>query len=480
MKNNRILAIAINDYDNAELNKIQNCEKDVTELIQVLTTRYSFEDVDFIHEKKDTTRKALYNKLQEYFINRFDDENVLLIYAGHGQYNPKLETAYWQPSDCDPTDSSSWLSITDIMTFVKASKAFHISIISDSCFSGAMFETSRGGGINAFETKKSRLALTSGSIETVSDGKKDQLSPFAKSLISELNENKNDELPFSILGNNILMQFNENKSQTPMFGPLNDVGHQGGSFVFKLKKEKEQIEYTNKFLKKRMSNLFIQVSDKHLEIIEDLKPIHEEKVSVVKNQQYEKAAELRDKEKELEYKIYNTCPDYLDSFYLPMGFDNKTVKKASELDASIEKFNKAKKKEPLSIEKEIERITKELLEKGDEVTEERKEWIMEMAEFIATLQTPKNPTLELLRNCKDIFVTSYKINVMNIYKSILEIKATSKSEYLENKTKSLKDIIIKIYKFEVQLLIRGTSNDFDELISMKELDMEIINWIRNK
>lgn len=480
MKNNRILAIAINNYDDAELNKIQNCEKDVTELIQVLTTRYSFEDVDFIHEKEDTTRKALYNKLQEYFVNRFDDENVLLIYAGHGQYNPELETAYWQPSDSDPKDSSSWLSITDIMTFIKASKAFHISVISDSCFSGAMFETSRGGGINAFETKKSRLALTSGSVETVSDGKKDQLSPFAKSLIYELNENVNDELPFSMLGNNILMHFNENKSQTPMFGPLNDVGHQGGSFVFKLKKEREQIEYTNQFLKERMSNLFIQVSDEHLEIIEKLKPIHEEKVNVVKNQQYEKAAALRDKEKELEQKIYDTSSKYIDSFFLPMEFDKETQKKSYELDMSIEKYKGAKKNEPESIEEQKERMTKEFLEKGEEFTTERKERIIQLAEFLISFKTPKNPAIELFRNSKDIFADSYKKNVLNIYKSIIEIKATSKSEYLENKTNDFKEILLKIYKFEIQLLVRGTLNDFDELISLKELDMNIINWIRNK
>lgn len=480
MKNNRILAIAINDYNDAGLNKVQNCHKDVTEIIQVLTTRYTFEDVDFIYEKNDTTRKSLFNKLQEYFINRMDDENVLLIYAGHGQYNPELKTAYWQPSDADPKDSSSWLSIPDLMTFIKASKAFHISVISDSCFSGAIFEPSRGGGINAFETKKSRLALTSGSIETVSDGVKNQLSPFANSLITALNENEDEELPFSLLGNNLVMRFNESKNQTPMFGPLNNVGHAGGSFILKLKKEKENIEYTNKYLNEKMNNLFIQVSDDHLAIIEELKPINEEKNEVVKKQQYVKAAELRDKEKELEQKIYSTCSDYLDSYFLPMKFNEEDLKKSSKLDEAIAKYNESKKNQPDSIEKQKERLSKEVTEKQGEISDERKEWIIQMAEYLINFKSGENPANELFRNNKDSFVASYNNNIMNIYKTLLEIKATSKSDFLNQKMIDLKSILVKVYKFEVQLLRIGAFNDFEELITMKELDMDIINWIRNK
>lgn len=477
MKNNRILAIAINNYDNEELDKIENCEKDITQLINVLTSKYSFEDVDFIYEKKDTTRKALYNSLQDYFINRFDDENVLLIYAGHGQYNPELEIAYWQPSDSDPLDSSTWISVSDILAFIKASKAFHISIISDSCFSGALFETYRGGGVQAFETKKSRLALTSGSIETVSDGVKDQFSPFAQILISELEENINDELPFSILGNNVLMKFHEKRKQTPMFGPLTNVGHQGGSFIFKLKKENEAIEYTNKYLEEKMTNLYIKVSDAHLEIIEELKVLYQEKVSIVKEQQYEKAAAVRDKERGIEQKIFDTCPDYIDSFFLPMTFDESVVQKSMKLDEAIENFKEETKTNELAnLEEKLSQPTEE--SSVEDVT--RKQLMLKIRSVFLSSLLLSNPELDLFRNSKDTFVHHYKKNVLDIYKSILEIKGTSKSEYLENKTKILKDILIRIYKFEVQILVRGSLNDFDELIAIKELDMDIINWIRSE
>lgn len=131
MKINNVLAIAITEYDDLELNKIQNCHNDVSSIIKVLTEKYSIDNVELIAEKAQTTRKLLYNRLNEYFTNCLDNENVLLIYAGHGEYNEKLNTAYWQPSDADPNDSSTWLNINEIMSFLKASNAFHIGVISD-------------------------------------------------------------------------------------------------------------------------------------------------------------------------------------------------------------------------------------------------------------------------------------------------------------------------------------------------------------
>ena len=165
MKVNKIIGIAINDYDNAELDKIQNCRNDIETIIGLLSNKYTFDDVELITDKINTTRKALYNKLNEYFINALEDESILLVFAGHGKYNDQLQTAYWQTSDADLTDSSTWFNINDLLAFIRASKAFHVSIISDSCFSGAIYQTPTcGGGFDALNKKKSRYALTTGVI----------------------------------------------------------------------------------------------------------------------------------------------------------------------------------------------------------------------------------------------------------------------------------------------------------------------------
>lgn len=485
MKINKVIGIAINDYDNSELNKIENCQKDVSSIIKILNDKYSIDDVEFICQKSETTRKSLYNKLNEYFINRLEDENVLLIYAGHGEYNEKLNTAYWQPSDADPNDSSTWLSINEIMTFIKASKAFHIGVISDSCFSGAMFEPmKRGGGINAFNSKKSRLGLTSGGLEKVSDGHKGQLSPFADSLIRILKENTQEELPLSILGTNLIMEFNPEKNQTPMFGPLNNVGHEGGSFSFKLKKKEKnnlKIDDKNNFLKERMLNLFIPISDSDLKIIAEIEPINELKSKSVTKQKYEEAAKYRDEEKNLEQKIKNNTSDYIDSFLSNMTYSTSEVKKSEDLDNKISEYKKKIEKEknkPADEAKIIEQYEKKVSE-GESIFEDKKSQSDFLKIFLRYFK-PSNPAENLFVAEKDNFVKSYKDNIIQIYEHIVRIKCLSESEFLNQKINDFKEILMEIYDYEIGLLIKGYRNELDEIMTIKELDVKVLNWIKHK
>lgn len=488
MKINNVLAIAINDYDNLELNKIQNCHKDVSSIVKVLTDKYAIDDVEFISEKTETTRKSLYNKLNEYFINRLEDENVLLIYAGHGEYNEKLKTAYWQPSDADPNDSSTWINISEIMTFIRASQAYHIGVISDSCFSGAMFEPmKRGGGIDAFNSKKSRLALTSGSLEKVSDGHKGELSPFADSLIKMLNDNTQEELPFNILGTNLIMEFNPEKKQTPMFGPLYNVGHEGGSFSFKLKKtikEILKIDNKNEFLQERMKNLFIPISESDLKIIEEIDPITELKTKAVKIQKYEEAAKYRDEEKKLEKKIKTNSSDYIDSFLAAMTYSASEIKKAEDLDIKIEKYKKEienHKNKP----SEEEKLKEKLKEKYEKTISEG-ESIFEQDDFpkfwkiLLKYSKPSNPAESLFVLEKENFVKAYKKNIIDIYEHIVRIRCISESEFLNQKIADLKEILIKIYDYEIGLLLKGYRDELDEIMTIKELDINVLNWIKHK
>jgi len=108
-------------------------------------------------------------------------------------------------------------------------------LISDSCFSGAIFENYRGGGIDAIEGKRSRQAMTSGGIETVSDGEIGKSSPFSLVLEAVLNENQSNKLSFNNLAENTILAFDKNRKQTPRAGSLSNSGHEGGSYFFKLK-----------------------------------------------------------------------------------------------------------------------------------------------------------------------------------------------------------------------------------------------------
>lgn len=231
----RILGIAINEYEDKILNNISNCLNDLNEIVSILNSKYLIDDVELLSNKEQTSRKYLYNKLYDYFLNCLENDSVLLLYNGHGQYNDSLQTTYWQTSDSDSTETSSWFNLNDLMNFIRISPAFHISIISNSCFSGAIFEDpTRGGGIDALLGKKSRLALTSGSIEKVSDGKPDSLSPFTETVLDVLKNNTQEELTFASFSHQVLLAFNPQRSQTPMFGSLTTVGHDGGSSIFEL------------------------------------------------------------------------------------------------------------------------------------------------------------------------------------------------------------------------------------------------------
>jgi hypothetical protein len=485
MKINKILAISINEYENAELNNIENCNNDVKEILSILTEKYSFDEVDYIYEKKDTTRKALYNKLNSYFINTLENENVLLIYAGHGEYNDYLETAYWQPSDSEPTDSSTWLNINEILAFIRVSKAFHISIISDSCFSGAIFEPiKRGGGIDAFSSKKSRLGLTSGGIEKVSDGIKGKLSPFTEKLTQLLKENEIEDLPFSMLSNNLILNFNPKKNQTPMFGALNNVGHDGGSFILKLKNKNTPIKIGNEnnFLIKKLNNLFIKIVDEDLVIIKKINPINELKNKAIKSQKYEEAAKLRDDEKRLESLLFNNFPSKIEKSFKNIKISKDSIAKAQDLDEQTVNYKKLKQEKKEEIVKRQNEY-KKIHDNDEEETENIKINLFDIWDAFGNIYGGaflSNPETEFFNNEKDNFVKSYKESISKLYETFIKLKSNSKSEFLNNKLIELKEILIKIYKYEINLLVRGYNDELIELITLKEIEIEILKWIKNE
>ncbi|MHA3113330.1 hypothetical protein, partial [Acinetobacter sp. ANC 4193] len=207
----------------------------------VLTENY-FDDPELTlyHKPEQTTLSFLYNYLNQEIRNTLDDDTVLIIFAGHGDYNSYLKTSYWYCSDSDGNDPTTWFNLRDLIDFFTASKAKHIALITDSCFSGAIFETVRGGGINALAKKKSRQALTSGGIETVSDGIAKN-SPFNLTLIQVLSSYDKQELTFNTLSEETIRTFSEDSRQTPQFGALSHTGHEGGTYIFRKKQDNKKL-----------------------------------------------------------------------------------------------------------------------------------------------------------------------------------------------------------------------------------------------
>lgn len=239
---NKILGIGIDQYSDVRIKKLNNCQSDLNKLISLLQSKYQFDEVELLLQKEQTTKSFIYNTIYDYILNSLHDENLIILFLGHGEYNPRIETSFWLPSDADINDQSSWISTLEILNFVKKAEILHFCLIADNCYSGAIFEESvRGGGIEALEDRKSRFALTSGSIEKVKDGKIGESSPFNKVLCEVLEENTLEEVSIEILANQVILKFPKDITQTPRSGILNGLGHKGGAFILRLKETDSKI-----------------------------------------------------------------------------------------------------------------------------------------------------------------------------------------------------------------------------------------------
>jgi len=239
---NKLIAIAINEYDDPLITDLNNCVSDVNAIIDILSSKYQFNDIEILSSKESTTLVSLYQNLNDQLINAMEEDNILIYFAGHGEYNQKLSTSYWLCSDSSKNNVTSWFSIDTLNRFFTASEARHIALISDSCFSGAIFEKSRGGGSGALESKISRQALTSGGLEKVLDGSGEH-SQFNLSLQKVLDTNEKPILSFYELSEQVILDFNQNTRQTPAYGPLSGAGHEGGTLLLKLQKAADNVGY---------------------------------------------------------------------------------------------------------------------------------------------------------------------------------------------------------------------------------------------
>ncbi|MFW1764847.1 hypothetical protein ACG9X2_05175 [Acinetobacter bereziniae] len=234
---NKIIAIAIDDYKSHPSGNLNNCLNDIQSIIDILLNKYEYDDSEIIMYTKpeQTTLSYLSSNLSQEFFNSLPSDSILIIYAGHGEYDDNLNIGYWYCSDSEPSDPTTWFNLNHLITIFLKSKAKHIALISDSCFAGSIFEKNRGGGVVALMNNISRQALTSGGVEKVSDGKVGDNSPFNKSVQKILNKNNDMDLSFNTFCEKTILDFPQNRKQTPNYGNLFSAGHQGGSYFFKLK-----------------------------------------------------------------------------------------------------------------------------------------------------------------------------------------------------------------------------------------------------
>jgi len=235
---NFLFAIGINQYHHFP--KLNNAVKDVLSLSEILISKYNFnqENVLLLLDE-EATRSNILNFFRQIIKTVSNDDNVLIYFSGHGLYDTSLDEGNWLPVDARHEDGNAeFISNTSIAGYIRAMKAQHVFLISDSCFSSSLLQR-QGSFIRGIEEKissyPSRWALTSGKEEN-SDETPNNRSSFANIILEFLEKNESDIVPISQLTHYVEMNISTNSRQFPYGGPLHGLGDEGGQMILFKKK----------------------------------------------------------------------------------------------------------------------------------------------------------------------------------------------------------------------------------------------------
>ena len=232
------IVIGIDNYS-GDWKPLRNAVNDAKAVAAKLSETYEFQTIRTLINEQ-ATRTNILKEFEWMMANVRENDNLLIFYSGHGDYNEALQRGFWVPADATSSSISGLISNVDIQTFLSGIKSKHTFLIADACFSGDIF---RGKSLtipyeNSFKyynqiySKPSRTALTSGGIEPVMDGGKDGHSVFTYYLLKSLTNNQNQFFDASQLYNDLKVAVINNSNQTPGFSPIVNTGDEGGQFIF--------------------------------------------------------------------------------------------------------------------------------------------------------------------------------------------------------------------------------------------------------
>jgi hypothetical protein len=199
-------------------------------MYELLTKVYNFNSEN-VTLMKNSTKAEIIGKLHELRSKITSTDNLLIFYAGHGYWDEGMGVGYWLPKDAEKSNPVNWIPNTDLTNYLGAIKTKHTLLIADACFSGGIFKTraafSATYAIEMLYQLNSRKAITSGTLTVVPDK-----SVFFQYLIKNLKENTNDYLSAEELFSKMRMAVINNSENVPQFGTIQNVGDEGGDFIF--------------------------------------------------------------------------------------------------------------------------------------------------------------------------------------------------------------------------------------------------------
>ena len=236
------LIIGINNYS-GEWPKLKNAVNDASVVANVLKEKYSFNQVKMLINE-EATREGILAAF-EWLMNTIgENDNLLIYYSGHGEYNEEMGKGFWVPADATEKSLAGYISNEDIRSFLNGINSKHTLLVTDACFSGDIF---RGKTMTIpYENStryyrkiyslNSRKALTSGGVEPVLDRGKNGHSIFAYYFLKALNDNSERYFDAGQIYNSLKIPVVNNSYQQPAYSPISNTGDEGGQFIF-IKKE---------------------------------------------------------------------------------------------------------------------------------------------------------------------------------------------------------------------------------------------------
>jgi len=225
------LIIGVNKYEDPSLTSLDNPIKDAEKLYNTLTDNYTFEKEN-IKLIKDAGRDDIINALDDLSRKVTPNDNLLIFYAGHGWWDKEANIGYWLPTDARRTGKSAWFRNSALCDYLREIKSKHTLVISDACFSGSIFKArsafhDASKAINKLYELPSRKAMTSGTLTEVPDR-----SAFVRFLIDRLSTNSEKYLSSEQLFSSFRMAVINNSDVLPQYGDIQNVGDEGGDFIF--------------------------------------------------------------------------------------------------------------------------------------------------------------------------------------------------------------------------------------------------------
>ena len=206
---------------------------DTREIRDILRQDYSIDEVIELYNK-DATKANIIRTFTELQSKLGVHDSLFIYYAGHGHFDASSRAGFWIPVDggTDQFSQDNWLPNSQIRGYISGFKAIHVFMVSDSCFSGDILNTSRSMPPqidNAYYRKAyaltSRQVLTAGSSEEVPDQ-----SEVSAALINSLRKNTSPLLVPDNIYDDVKLSV---RKTLPLLGTLENSGHQiGATFLF--------------------------------------------------------------------------------------------------------------------------------------------------------------------------------------------------------------------------------------------------------